>query len=706
MKQPLVLKVYRDGQLVNVQQFSVQQVVFGRGGDAQIALEDDSVSPIHALLEERDGKTYLSDLGSQTGTYLSGKRVLETEIKSGEEIKIGPFSIHFFVGVPKPVVIPPSASGTEVVAPPTPPPPPPIPDLPKEENTFATGMDLRTPDAENFEEPPDLPLEDDEKPIVAGGFTETPRTDQMQISPMGEFNVGPTHFPQHVGITTGKTFAPASVNKDPKELVSPGKGSMVEVVVFWHERAISTDHFNPKNPITIGGSKNADVFVPVLPKGALFTFVKGVQGQAVVCLTPDMTGELVRFNDSISLKELAKQNKFRDGGGHYELDLKQGEMVRVSFMDGVVSLVVRYKEATQRPLAVPLLDLTTSEITGVILAVVISSILGLYMAVYSPADLDPDEAMIEEPIRKAIVKFNPPPKQVVVAEEKPAEAPPEKKVLKVAEKAPDTKPAAAPRQAKEVATPKEGAPGKAGEVAPSKTPSKNKQAGSARPGGSVKTADKEAANAKSVKPDPMKTGLFSAFGSKGVQSQLDKAYSGSGELQGLADQATGTSGMAETRPGDGIGTKMKEGASGKGESIVGIAGVGTKGRGTGTTGYGTGGIGKKGSVDIEVGGDGAGFVGSIDKDAIRRVIREHLREIRTCYERALQRQPELYGKIVFSWVIAERGRVQSAKVISNDLGNTEVANCIKSKLQTWTFPEPPPNTLAEVDSYPFVFASQ
>ncbi|HAG90900.1 MAG TPA: FHA domain-containing protein, partial [Bdellovibrionales bacterium] len=87
-------------------------------------------------------------------------------------------------------------------------------------------------------------------------------------------------------------------------------------------------------------------------------------------------------------------------------------------------------------------------------------------------------------------------------------------------------------------------------------------------------------------------------------------------------------------------------------------------------------------------------------------IRDHLREIRTCYERALQRQPDLFGKITLSWVIEEKGRVKSAKVVSNDMGNAEVAQCIKSKLQTWTFPDPPPNTLAEVESYPFVFASQ
>ncbi len=695
MKQPLVLKVYRDGELVNVQQFSVPQVVFGRSGDTQVALEDDSVSPIHALLEERDGKVFLSDLGSQTGTYLSGKRILESEIKSGEEIRIGPFVIHFFVGVPKPIIIPVEDQGTQPTA-------VSIEEKPQEEVL----QEAETQEAGKEE------VEKQEEVTAAIVPPPLPESTDVEIAPMGEFeSVKPASsesFPSFVGIKTGKTYAPASVNKDPKELVQPGKGSTVEVVVFWHERAISTNHFPTTKNVKIGGSTSADVFVPVLPKDSNFTFIKSSQGMVTVCVTPDMDGELVRFDDSVSLKALSKQNKLRDGGGHYELDLKQGEMVRISLQQGVVSLIVRYKENTNKPLAAPLFDLSTSEVTGVILAIVIASILALYMSVYSPSTLPPDEAMIEEPVRKAIVKFSPPrPKQTVVVEEKQEQAPPaEKQVLKVAEKAPTAKAAPQQRQTPNPSVEKAGSPGKAGEVAPSKTPSKNQQVGSARPGGSVKTAAKEGANAKSVKPDPMKSGLFSAFGSKGVQSQLDKAYSGSGELQGLADQATGTSGMAETRPGEGIGTRMKEGASGKGESIVGIAGVGTKGRGTGTTGYGSGGIGQKGSVEIEVGGDGAGFIGSIDKDAIRRVIREHLREIRTCYERALQRQPDLYGKIVFSWIIAEKGRVQSAKVTSNELGNAEVANCIKSKLQTWTFPEPPPNTLAEVDSYPFVFASQ
>ena len=67
---------------------------------------------------------------------------------------------------------------------------------------------------------------------------------------------------------------------------------------------------------------------------------------------------------------------------------------------------------------------------------------------------------------------------------------------------------------------------------------------------------------------------------------------------------------------------------GKGTATYGIAGVGTQGRGTGTTGYGTGGLGQKGSVQINVTGQEGEFGGGMDKEAIRRVIREHLREIR------------------------------------------------------------------------------
>jgi len=327
-------------------------------------------------------------------------------------------------------------------------------------------------------------------------------------------------------------------------------------------------------------------------------------------------------------------------------------------------------------------------------------ILGLYMNIYTPSPLLDDEAKQEEPIRKAIVQFKPPPKkepEVVKVEDTPKE---EKKVVKAAEKKTELK--QTPKEAE-----KKNDPGKAAQLAPNPNvkPKPNKLA-SAKPGGAIKTAPKEGANMKSEKPDPTKVGLLGVFSSKGTQKQIDKAYSGSGELQGMADAATGYAGNAENRDGDNLGTKLKDAGSGKGSSTVGLSnGVGTQGRGSGNTGYGTGGLGKKGSVQINVAGQEGDFSPGMDKEAIRRVIREHIREIRNCYEKELQRSPDLYGKVVLEWDIEEGGRVGRSVVKSNALGNDSVASCILSRLRQWKFPDPPKDQIGRVD-FPFVFSSQ
>jgi outer membrane biosynthesis protein TonB len=327
----------------------------------------------------------------------------------------------------------------------------------------------------------------------------------------------------------------------------------------------------------------------------------------------------------------------------------------------------------------------------------IAAILGLYMNIYTPSPLLEDEAKLDEPIRKAVVTFQPREKKIVEVKEEKQEKPPEKP---------------APKPEKVRTSPKahvetKGDPGAPSDVRPNPTlkQQKNKLVSSHKQGGAIKTAPKEGANMKSEKPDPTKMGLLGVFGTKGTQAQINKAYSGSGELIGTADSATGYAGNADNRDGDNLGGKLKDTGSGKGSSTVGIAGVGTKGRGTGGTGYGTGGIGTKGSVQINVGGQEADFSGSMDREAIRRVIREHLREIRNCYERELQRTPDLYGKVVITWDIVEGGRVSSAGVSRNEIGSANVGECIAARLKTWKFPDPPKDQVGRV-SYPFVFSSQ
>jgi hypothetical protein len=188
---------------------------------------------------------------------------------------------------------------------------------------------------------------------------------------------------------------------------------------------------------------------------------------------------------------------------------------------------------------------------------------------------------------------------------------------------------------------------------------------------------------------------------------LDKTFAGAGDLRGDAGEATGYAGYAENREGEGLGTKLKDtGGGGKGTSTIGIAGVGTKGRGTGNYGSGTGGIGTKGSVDIDIGGQEAEVSGSIDREAIRRIVLANKNAIRSCYDQALQSKPDLYGKIVIEWDIEERGRVSGGRVKSNSLADGgRVSKCVLGVIKGLKFPEPPAGQIARV-SYPFLFSSQ
>lgn len=660
MKSPVVLRIFLNGKLEAVKQFTQSQIVIGRNSDSQLELSDESVSPLHSLIEERADGYYISDLGSEIGTFRNGERLLDEKLNSGDEIVVGGYKIQFSVGIPGAT-----------------PPPQPIfaPQPPPAKKAAPAPKDAPTPRA----------APTPTTPPAASNTTSIRATTPMDSS---------VSAPSRITIRpAGKgTYAPPSQIKNLSETLKPGKGTTVEVMVAWQERVITTKHFNASGVYTLGSSESSDIVIPAMGSGSLHFPIVKIQGSVFVRVPQEMNGELISERGNTSFAELLRQNRLRSAQGMYEIDLQQGEMVRVDFAGGTISVFVRYKAATPKPVVAPLLDLTASEVTGVILAMVVAAIFGLYMAIYSPSSMDEDENKLEEPIRKATVTFNPP-KKVVQVVDNPE---PEKQVVK----------AEAKKTEKAASVTTNPDPGKAGEVAPKDTPDKKKTVTSARPGGAVKTAPKEGANMKSQKPDPTKVGLLGVFGSKGTQNKLDKAFSGSGELQGMADQANGLSGQSEDRAGDVIGTKLKDtGAGGKGTSTVGISGVGTQGKGSGTYGYGSGGMGKKGNVNINLDATQGFSGGGIDKDAIRKVILANYRTIQNCYNLALNRSPDLYGKLVIQWQIGEKGRVLSAKVKEDNLGNPAVGQCLIERLKTWTFPDPPSDVIADV-VYPFVFSAQ
>ena len=94
--------------------------------------------------------------------------------------------------------------------------------------------------------------------------------------------------------------------------------------------------------------------------------------------------------------------------------------------------------------------------------------------------------------------------------------------------------------------------------------------------------------------------------------------------------------------------------------------------------------------------------GGLDKRIIRKVVNQHKRELTACYERQLQKQKGLHGKIVVKWTIEPSGNVASAVVVSSTMKNKAVESCLSSAIRHWRFPAPT-NGVNVLVSYPFVF---
>jgi hypothetical protein len=96
------------------------------------------------------------------------------------------------------------------------------------------------------------------------------------------------------------------------------------------------------------------------------------------------------------------------------------------------------------------------------------------------------------------------------------------------------------------------------------------------------------------------------------------------------------------------------------------------------------------------------IMGHISKETILKTVKQHRNEVRGCYEKELQSDPDLEGRVVLKFVITPTGYVAMTQVASSTLGNPEVETCIKDAALKWIFPAHESGGLSIVN-YPFVF---
>jgi len=71
------------------------QMTIGRSPDAEVFLDDVTVSRNHALLVRRRDGVYIDDLGSLNGTYVNRRRIESHKLQDGDELQVGKYKLTY-----------------------------------------------------------------------------------------------------------------------------------------------------------------------------------------------------------------------------------------------------------------------------------------------------------------------------------------------------------------------------------------------------------------------------------------------------------------------------------------------------------------------------------------------------------------------------------------------------------------------------------
>ena len=127
--------------------------------------------------------------------------------------------------------------------------------------------------------------------------------------------------------------------------------------------------------------------------------------------------------------------------------------------------------------------------------------------------------------------------------------------------------------------------------------------------------------------------------------------------------------------------------TGRGGPIVGGAGSGS----SEITKGGPGGVQLLLDGDLEI------SAGSIDKDIVRKVVKDNTTKLQYCYEKTLLASPGIEGKVLATFTIATDGSVEGVKAAGV---HPDVEACVADAVKAFKFP--PSAAKVEV-SYPFTF---
>ncbi len=726
----LRVEVIQGGEVVRTEELDQDVIKVGKLSSSHLRLEDPNVSRIHAVIERSgDGQFSVIDLGSATGTYVNGDKVTKSEIAAGDELQFGDTTIRIDIVDASAV----AAAAAEAAA---------APAASVAASTAATaaaptGVSAEVPATASQSMPVAGVVDDDGLVTIADGTRVEPYTIQGYYDEAGNYipgyydetgayhlgygyyddggqwqvtygyydasgewietdspvsSVAPEasdyalHGESHAGYATGGLGEETSwllghVNDREvlqESFFSDRGGDTLEVAMIWRDHVLSVNSYEGKaRNVTIGPNEENDFVLedPSFTEDKFPLCVTDGAGYAVT-FTGDMTGTVSDGDEVFSLSEAIDRGLARrsaEVGNGYAIPLSSRTSVRVDV--GETTFLAHF---TDLPVLIGAggLPFDTAPLPYIGVSAV-AHILFLILAMTMPdaaRSLDLDGFQAND-------RFV----QLMITPEQEEEEEPD--FMKDS----GDEEAAAKHKGEEGKAGKEDSE-QADKKLAIKGPKDNEDLEL------KKAQDMEVAMNAGIASELM---VASPWGTTDTSIGSDAIHA-LGNLQGDS--------FGEARGFGGLGLHgAGRGGGGISERGIGLANVGTAGRGGGGRGgkgygKGAGDLGERSARVPKIVPGKPVVQGSLDKEIIRRVVRQHRNEIKYCYESELQKNKNLGGRVVVRFTISATGSVVSAVVKESNLSNATVERCMTGKIRRWVFPEPKGGGIVIVN-YPFNLSS-
>ncbi len=442
------------------------------------------------------------------------------------------------------------------------------------------------------------------------------------------------------------------------------KATFLRVALLWGDTVVQEKVLQEPQTFRIGEDLRNDFIIPArsLPK-QFPLFRAGRKGNYSIGLSTDLGGEITVNQDTQPIAEFVKRSTDNKSGVNFvDIGMDDWGMVHLGELSVFFQFVQPDARVTKKGF------LVFDEV--VVAAVAVSFLLQVGFLWWSVANWQESAVRLVKKNEKKIPKI-----EAVILE------PEEEEPLEDGEEDDTTAKRA------------EGEEGKFGD--PEEDPEKESKI----PKNDGKMVDKI---------DPKKVGLNDLLSTNKLGGESALANIMADANQGFSNK------IAVAMAGSGSEFVMGHGAGG-----LGFKGTGTGGGGDGgygrihgmgkiDTGGGMGvraGLGKKGKKRVGKIKVGSGKTqGFCKKSHIASVVRRRAGAIRACYEKRLQMNPKLSGKLTARWTISLDGKAKSVSAASNSLKDSKATNCILRVLRRMRFQKPEGGIC--VVQWPFVFNSQ